>query len=335
MKVKIYVEGGGDGQALRMRCRHGFSQFFECAGLSGRMPAVVACGSRNDAFESYCTALASAGHDDFPMLLVDSEGVVSQEPWDHVTTRDHWRPPANSRDEHCHLMVQCMEAWFIADRDLLARFFGQGFASNPLPANQDIEAIPKESVFQSLRMATRNSRTKGEYDKSGHSFEILGQLDPMKVRRRIALRRQVTGYPHTTMRSLIARQSALFLLRRAICARLRPLDRHRSPQAAVDCVGGQVGATGPCNRAKLIDEHFGELVRIVQRLEDGAEEPVGHFNLACRPVVEFHMKPMAAQGGDADYLRHVSPLHSKFSGPRSLPLLILTFWHQPHRSPIR
>ena len=43
------------------------------------MPAIVACGSRNDAFESYCTALASAGQNDFPLLLVDSEVAVTQE----------------------------------------------------------------------------------------------------------------------------------------------------------------------------------------------------------------------------------------------------------------
>ena len=80
-------------------------------------------------------------------------------------------------------MVQCMEAWFVADRDLLARFFGQGFTENPLPGSQDIEAIPKNEVFHALRMATRNSKTKGEYGKSEHSFEILGQLDPKKVRK--------------------------------------------------------------------------------------------------------------------------------------------------------
>jgi hypothetical protein len=182
VKVKVYVEGGGDGQALRTRCRQGFRQFFERAGLSGRMPAVVACGSRNDAFESYCTALASAGRDDFPVLLVDSEGAVSQDPWDHLKTRDNWQRPANSHDEHAHLMVQCMEAWFLADRDLLARFFGQGFTENPLPGSEDVEAISKPGVFDALRMATRNSKTKGEYGKSEHSFEILGQLDPAKVR---------------------------------------------------------------------------------------------------------------------------------------------------------
>ena len=183
MKVNVYVEGGGDAKALKIRCRRGFRQFFERAGLSGRMPTVVPCGSRNNAFESYCTALAAAGQNDFPVLLVDSESAVTQEPWDHLKTRDNWQRPANSNDEQAHLMVQCMEAWFIVDRESLARFFGQGFSENPLPESQDIETISKQNVFHALQMATRNSKTKGEYGKSEHSFEILGQLDPAKVRR--------------------------------------------------------------------------------------------------------------------------------------------------------
>jgi len=161
VRVKVYVEGGGEGQALRTRCRHGFSEFFQRAGLRGRMPAVVACGSRNDAYDSYCTAIAGAGQNDFPVLLVDSEAAVVQEPWDHLKTRDDWNRPANAVDEHAHLMVQCMEAWFLAARELLARFYGQGFSEGPLPGNQNIEEIPKQSVFRVLGMATRQSKTKG------------------------------------------------------------------------------------------------------------------------------------------------------------------------------
>ena len=29
-------------------------------------------------------------------------------------------------DEQAHLMVQCMEAWFLADRETLAAVFGRG-----------------------------------------------------------------------------------------------------------------------------------------------------------------------------------------------------------------
>ena len=70
--VKLYVEGGGDTNALRTACREGFTSFITKAGLVKR-PRVVACGSRRDAFESFCTAIA-VGEE--AMLLVDSEAPV-------------------------------------------------------------------------------------------------------------------------------------------------------------------------------------------------------------------------------------------------------------------
>jgi hypothetical protein len=182
VKVKVYVEGGGDGQALQTRCRRGFSLFFERAGLRGRMPAIVACGSRIDAYDSFCTAVRRAGPDDFPLLLVDSEAEVHLDPWEHLNDRDHWQQPPDSTEEQAQLMVQCMEAWFLADREHLAKFFGHGFTERPLPANQAVEQIAKRTVFQALKMATRNSKTKGKYGKGEHSFEILAGLDPVKVR---------------------------------------------------------------------------------------------------------------------------------------------------------
>ena len=52
MKITIYVEGGGekkDAKDLKTKCRKGFQKFFEKAGLATPMPAVVACGSREQA----------------------------------------------------------------------------------------------------------------------------------------------------------------------------------------------------------------------------------------------------------------------------------------------
>ena len=181
VRVKIYVEGGGDGNALRTRCREGFSRFFRRAGFDGRMPAIVACGSRNDAYQSFCMALENAGAEDFPLLLVDSEAPVNQAPWDHLRTRDNWAKPDGAADEHAHLMVQCMEAWFLADRRQLQRFYGQGFTANSLPQNQNVEQVAKADLLNSLDNATRNTKTKGRYRKGEHSFELLGGLDPDDV----------------------------------------------------------------------------------------------------------------------------------------------------------
>ena len=112
MKVKVYVEGGGDGKSLRARCRGGFSSFFEKANLAGRMPQVIACGGREAAFDKFCTALGSRRAEEFIILLVDSEGPVADrsEPWLHLRERDSWEKPDDATDENAHLMVQCKEA---------------------------------------------------------------------------------------------------------------------------------------------------------------------------------------------------------------------------------
>ena len=179
--ITIYVEGGGDGNDLKERCRKGFQKFFEKAGLKGRMPKVVACGARQNAYDRFCTAVTTAGGHRLPLLLVDSEDMVSESPWRHLKSRDGWNCPDGAQEEQAHLMVQVMESWFLADRPALVRHFGQGFRESALPHQTRLEEIPKQTVFDSLKSATRDSRA-GAYAKGKHSFEILGKIDPSKVR---------------------------------------------------------------------------------------------------------------------------------------------------------
>lgn len=185
MNLKVYVEGGGDTNALRTRCREGFSEFFRKAGLEGRMPRIVASGGRQQAFDDFCTALKKAGANDFIVLLVDAEApvVTKNGPWNHLHDRDAWEQPAAAGDENVHLMVQCMEAWFLADKDALAEFFGNGFNREALPARLEVEDVAKTDVMNGLKAATRHSEKKGEYGKGRHSFAILALMDPAKVMR--------------------------------------------------------------------------------------------------------------------------------------------------------
>ena len=183
MKVKVYVEGGGDGRELRARCRRGFSSFFEKAKLAGRMPQVIACGGRQSVCEKFRGALGSSDGREFIVLLVDSEGPVAEGsgPWSHLEARDGWDRPEDATDENAHLMVQCMEAWFLADRSCLATFFGQGFNPDALPGNRNLEEVAKTDVLRGLKNATRQCRPKGEYGKGRHSFELLSEIDPANV----------------------------------------------------------------------------------------------------------------------------------------------------------
>jgi hypothetical protein len=182
VSVKIYVEGGGTTSALRSKCRAGFSQFIRKAGLSERMPRVVACGSRDEAFESFCTAYSLKKDDELPLLLVDAEGPVSEykRPWQHLADRDKWNRPEGATDEHAHLMVQLMESWFLADQESLGKFYGKDFNKKAIPVRKQVEEIQKKDVISSLSNATRNSN-KGSYSKGKHSFEILSEIDPKKV----------------------------------------------------------------------------------------------------------------------------------------------------------
>ena len=184
MKVKIYIEGGGDGRDLRKACRKGFTHFFENAGFAGHMPSVKACGSRGKAFGYFSTALRDADSSDFIALLVDSEAPVTSgaSPWEHLKNRpgDNWDCPAGASDENAHLMVQCMESWFLADKKALSTYFGKDFGEKSLPLNLMVEEIPKEDIYDKLKSATKHTQ-KGAYCKGPHSFEILERIDPEKV----------------------------------------------------------------------------------------------------------------------------------------------------------
>jgi len=195
--VKLYVEGGGDANLLKTACREGFAKFLSKAGLAGRMPRVVACGSRENAYDSFCTALRTG---EVAFLLVDSEAPVTAaakpgeadlredrdrwQPWLHLKQRpgDGWDKPEDSDDLLCHLMVQCMEAWLLADREALVAFFGQGFKPGALPmASYGVEGVGKQQIYDGLAQATRDCKTRKAYGKGEHSFKLLASIDPAKV----------------------------------------------------------------------------------------------------------------------------------------------------------
>ncbi len=183
MSVKIYVEGGGDDKSLKRKLREGFKAFFQNAKLSGRLPAVVPCGSRNAAFDRFKTSVRANKTGVTPMLLVDSEGPVSkgQNPWQHLR-RDNWDKPDGTTEDHVHLMVECMESWFLGDKDAVAKYYGKNFKSKVLSSNAHPEQVDKDKVLAGLKNATRNT-TKGAYSKGKHSFDILAAIDPAAVRR--------------------------------------------------------------------------------------------------------------------------------------------------------
>lgn len=183
--VTVYVEGGGESASLRSACRQAFAEFFAKTELgTTRRPSVVACGSRNAAFDAFRTAQKQGRK---VLLLVDSEGPVAKQdhsdefrPWHHLKQRDGWEKPNHAQDDDCHLMVQCMEAWLISDWSALETFFASGFKTKHKPAAAT-EALSKTDVYAALERATERCVPKGHYGKGAHSFKLLGLISPKLV----------------------------------------------------------------------------------------------------------------------------------------------------------
>ena len=181
MSVKLYVEGGGEGQLLDTLFRQGWKKFFEAAGLAGRLPGVVRGQGRTQTFDLFATAVLHPRSGALPLLLVDSEDPVEEghSVWQHLEARDDWRRPHGASDDQGFLMVQVMETWFLADRDLLRRYFGNSLRENHLRQWPALEAVPKPAVFDALEKAT--AACERPYAKGKVSYEMLGQLNPDKV----------------------------------------------------------------------------------------------------------------------------------------------------------
>lgn len=180
--LKIYIEGGGEGKDLHIRFQRAWTKFFQAAGLEGKMPRIVTGKGRTNTFDRFSVAIQNRRSDETPILLVDSEDSVKPITtiWEHLKTRDGWERPSKANDEHVYLMVHVMETWFLADLATLHTYFGNKFKADKIPAWKDLEAQSKASVFKALENAT--AECEKQYAKGKVSFEILGEINPQKVK---------------------------------------------------------------------------------------------------------------------------------------------------------
>lgn len=116
------------------------------------------------------------------VLLVDSEApVTSATAVQHLQSSDGWKFPALNHHK-VFLMVQAMEAWFLADREALANFYDGGFLANSIPGSPtNIEAVLKNDLEPALKHASRPTDTKGEYHKVKHGYALLALINPTNV----------------------------------------------------------------------------------------------------------------------------------------------------------
>jgi Domain of unknown function (DUF4276) len=183
-EIQIFIEGGGENENTQSILRKGFSQFFseitKIAKDKNMRVKFILCGGRDLAYRRFKKSLET-NPDSFNILLVDAEAPVKQAPWIHLKSRDNWEKPNGADDEICHLMIQTMEAWFMADKQAIASYYGKDFQESALPSNPMIEEIPKSDLEPKLKKAASKTK-KGEYQKIDHGSELLSRISAQKVR---------------------------------------------------------------------------------------------------------------------------------------------------------
>lgn len=183
-EIRIYCEGGGANNSTKDLLRKGMNEFLRDLRNIARSNRIrwdlIACGSRQSAYEDFVMALKTF-HNAFNVLLVDSEAPVNPPPWRHLRQNNGWEI-AEEHDLQRHLMAQAMEAWLIADVEALRKYYGPDFNANWIPGNANVEQIDKNQLARTLNDATRKTQ-KGKYDKIKHACEILQKLDVVNVRK--------------------------------------------------------------------------------------------------------------------------------------------------------
>ncbi len=184
VEVKIYAEGGGEGQLLDTLFRQGWRDFFVSAGLATKLPRVIRGKGRLRTFDLFRTAIENREPGTLPLLLVDSEDPVDPRHtvWQHLRSRDNWQKPNGASDDDAFLMVQVMETWFVADREALRSYFNGCLNEKALPQWPNLESVPKEMILKALDSATANCKTG--YTKGRVSFQLLSSVNAAQVENR-------------------------------------------------------------------------------------------------------------------------------------------------------
>jgi len=176
----IYLEGGGDSKELHTRCRKGFRKLIENCGFTGYMPRLIACGGRDSAFDDFKIAHANKSNSDYVAMLIDSEDpLTDSDAWEHLKERDGWNKPLDSEDDQVLFMTTCMETWIVADRDALAKHYGDKLQISALPPLVDLESRSRHDIQNDLFHATRDC--SNAYKKGKRSFAVLEKLSPNEL----------------------------------------------------------------------------------------------------------------------------------------------------------
>ena len=203
-QIVIYVEGGGDNSQCRSEIRNGLDALLRKQKQAAQRKNIgwklVPCGSRNEARKAFFNRRRQSPPETLVVLVVDSEDGLpaellhpkkeslqarrqrlladAQTRKGHLVNRDQWEltdiPP-----DSIHLMVRCMRHGLSRTPRPLRVITDMTFTKS-LPVRTNLEDEPKESLYNKLAKATKDT-SKGTYAKIRHASKLLGSIDPNKV----------------------------------------------------------------------------------------------------------------------------------------------------------
>ena len=134
---------------------------------------LIAGGGGDQAIEDFRIALRK--HPDaVNLLLIDSEGPFRDRLFEE---RCQSQRIGFQHKDRVFWMVQCMEAWFLADLAALREVFGTSLRETALRGNPNVEEIRKYDVLERMKSAT-----EGRYHKTRHAPELLRRINPGRVK---------------------------------------------------------------------------------------------------------------------------------------------------------
>ena len=177
-EVTIHFEGHSN-------LRPGFHKLFEPHVNNARQQRIrfklIAGGSRTEAVKDFLRSCRSQPSN-VNVLLIDSEGPISDtaSAIQSLRTQNFWDGSVACDDDQVNLMVQAMEAWFIADPQALINHFGQDFDIKVLPSPQNAESVAPGDLTTAIRHGLRHSGRR-RYDKVIDGVKLLQLIDHVEV----------------------------------------------------------------------------------------------------------------------------------------------------------
>ena len=177
-EVTIHFEGHSN---LRL----GFHKLFEPHVNHARQKRIrfnlIAGGSRAEAIKDFLRS-CRLQPSNVNILLIDSEGPIPDTTTaiQSLRAQSFWDGSVDCDDDQVNLMVQAMEAWFIADPQALINHFGQDFSVKALPSPQNAESVSPSELTIAIRKALRNS-SRRHYDKVTDGTKLLQGVNHVQV----------------------------------------------------------------------------------------------------------------------------------------------------------